>query len=203
MQLEQKKQKKKSALLKSAYTLFLKQGAEATSVGDITAEAGVAKGTFYLYFRDKQDIVSAVVNLVARQILEEAYLKMCAVRSGNFAEDIASLANAILDILERSRPLLAFVGRDFRFPSFREKMNRTGNPVWRSLRADLKQYAALSGIDEKELLRRIYCLVSMCGSVACAAVLDGEPADLPHMRPSILAIIRGSLPGNFPSSSSP
>ena len=92
---------------------------------------------------------------------------------------------------------------DFRFPSFREKMNRTGNPVWRSLRADLKQYAALSGIDEKELLRRIYCLVSMCGSVACAAVLDGEPADLPHMRPSILAIIRGSLPGNFPSSGSP
>lgn len=97
MNIELKKQKKKAALMQAAYTLFLKQGMETTSVGDITEAAGVAKGTFYLYFRDKQDIVTAVVVVVSRQILEEAYLKMCAVRTGDFAEDMTLLAGALLD----------------------------------------------------------------------------------------------------------
>ena len=82
MKIELKKQKKKAALMQAAYTLFLKQGTENTSVGDITTAAGVAKGTFYLYFRDKQDIVTAVIVVLSRQILEEAYLKMCAAPDG-------------------------------------------------------------------------------------------------------------------------
>ena len=51
--IEVNKQEKASRLLKSAYQLFLKQGIEKTTVSDITHNAGVAKGTFYLYFQDK------------------------------------------------------------------------------------------------------------------------------------------------------
>ncbi len=193
MQLELKKQKKKTALLKAAYTLFLKRGTEGTSVGDITSEAGVAKGTFYLYFRDKQDIVTAVVNLAARQILEEGYLRMCSGKTGFFPEDMVLLADALLDILERNRPLLSFIGRDFRFPAFREKMSLSHNMVWKSLGVQLHGYAVQTSQDERELLRRVYCLLSMCGSVACASVLEGEPLDMVHMRPSLLSIIRSSL----------
>ncbi len=193
MNIELKKQKKKAALMQAAYTLFLKQGMETTSVGDITEAAGVAKGTFYLYFRDKQDIVTAVVVVVSRQILEEAYLKMCAVRTGDFAEDMTLLAGALLDFFEDNKPLLRFIDRGFRWPAFREKMNVTGNAVWQSLRNDMRHHAQICGMNEDELVRRVYCLVSMCGSVAYSSIIRGEPEELAKLRPVICGIIRDSL----------
>ena len=51
--VDENKQLKLEALYKSAYDLFIEQGIEKTSVSDITKRAGVAKGTFYLYFTDK------------------------------------------------------------------------------------------------------------------------------------------------------
>ena len=50
--LEQKKAAKRKRLLDAAYTLFQEKGAANTTINDIVKEAKVAKGTFYLYFRD-------------------------------------------------------------------------------------------------------------------------------------------------------
>ena len=76
--IDENKQLKLGALLKSAYDLFLNQGIAKTSVHDITKNAGVAKGTFYLYFKDKYDLKDRLVAhqaellfLSAKQELDE------------------------------------------------------------------------------------------------------------------------------------
>jgi AcrR family transcriptional regulator len=48
-------------ILEGAERLFGQQGFHATSVSDITREAGVAQGTFYLYFDSKEAIFRALV----------------------------------------------------------------------------------------------------------------------------------------------
>lgn len=48
------------ALIQAAATVFAEKGVAATSVDDIVRAAGVAKGTFYLYFATKDDVVTAV-----------------------------------------------------------------------------------------------------------------------------------------------
>jgi AcrR family transcriptional regulator len=56
-------------ICKAALELFAERGFAATRVDDIARRAGVSKGTLYLYFRDKDDIFSAVVrNTVAPNI---------------------------------------------------------------------------------------------------------------------------------------
>ena len=47
--VELNKKKKQDALLNTAYQLFTEKGFQKTSISDIVNEAGVAKGTFYLY----------------------------------------------------------------------------------------------------------------------------------------------------------
>ena len=56
--VDENKHQKMDALFQSAYDLFLNQGIEKTSISDIAKKAGVAKGTFYLYFADKYEIRS-------------------------------------------------------------------------------------------------------------------------------------------------
>ncbi|MDV6938808.1 TetR/AcrR family transcriptional regulator [Pseudomonas aeruginosa] len=47
-------------LMAAAQQLFLDKGVDATTISDIVAAAGVAKGTFYHYFQAKTDILLAL-----------------------------------------------------------------------------------------------------------------------------------------------
>lgn len=51
---------RRCALVESAGALFVSKGVEATTVDDIAEAAGVAKGTFYHYFRSKSDLLDAL-----------------------------------------------------------------------------------------------------------------------------------------------
>ena len=51
--MESRKEQKRQSLLDAAYALFTEKGVAKTSVDEIVRGANVAKGTFYLYFHDK------------------------------------------------------------------------------------------------------------------------------------------------------
>ena len=55
--LKQQKEQKQGDLLNSAYQCFLTKGFAKTTIDDIVRRVQVAKGTFYLYFHDKEDIM--------------------------------------------------------------------------------------------------------------------------------------------------
>lgn len=58
-------EERRADLIKAALKLFRKKGFSDTAVSDIVNEAGVAQGTFYLYFGSKDDILAAVAKEVA------------------------------------------------------------------------------------------------------------------------------------------
>lgn len=63
---ERRKQARSGELLDAALELFVDKGYAATRLEDVAARAGVSKGTLYLYFADKEELLEAVVrgNLV-------------------------------------------------------------------------------------------------------------------------------------------
>ncbi|WP_134685827.1 TetR/AcrR family transcriptional regulator [Brevibacillus migulae] len=52
-------QERRNEILDAAIELFNTKGYEHTSVSDIVKKVGVAQGTFYYYFRSKEEIVNA------------------------------------------------------------------------------------------------------------------------------------------------
>src|SRR3569623_428192 len=52
---------KRACILDGAKRCFLQVGFEAASMNDITAEAGVSKGTLYVYFKDKEDLFKELI----------------------------------------------------------------------------------------------------------------------------------------------
>jgi len=59
----------RASLLAAAYEVFSRQGYQRTAVGEIAEAAGVSLGTFYQYFRDRADIMAALVGTGALDIL--------------------------------------------------------------------------------------------------------------------------------------
>ena len=66
------RKQKERVLLDAALLLFLSRGVEGVSVDDITRAAGVAKGSFYRYFKDQEALVEALV-LPTRTLMLDAF----------------------------------------------------------------------------------------------------------------------------------
>jgi len=62
-------EERREELMNAAQRLFLKHGVEPTTIEQITTGAEVAKGTFYLYFSSKEDVLGALRNRFGRELL--------------------------------------------------------------------------------------------------------------------------------------
>ncbi len=64
------RRKRVQDLIDAGLALFLQRGIEAVTIDEVAREAGMAKGNFYRYFRDKADLVEAVISPISSTTLE-------------------------------------------------------------------------------------------------------------------------------------
>ena len=69
---EERHRATRSLIVTTAHTLFVRNGADATSTEAILAEAGISRGALYHHFASKQDVVAAVYELEAAGAVERA-----------------------------------------------------------------------------------------------------------------------------------
>jgi AcrR family transcriptional regulator len=62
------KAERRQQILGAARDVFARRGYHQSTIDDIVAEAGVARGTFYLYFEDKRAIFSDLIDRFAQQL---------------------------------------------------------------------------------------------------------------------------------------
>jgi AcrR family transcriptional regulator len=87
-------EERREELMNAAQRLFLKHGVGPTTIEQITTGAAVAKGTFYLYFSSKEDLLAALRSRFGRQLL--ARIKTAVARNGedDWKGKLASWAEA-------------------------------------------------------------------------------------------------------------
>ena len=90
-------------LIDAGLTLFLERGIEAVTIDEVAREAGMAKGNFYRYFRDKADLVDAVIEPVGhttRTALDECHKQLTEVGGRDDAASVyAELGNRLAGAL--------------------------------------------------------------------------------------------------------
>jgi AcrR family transcriptional regulator len=109
---------RRSEIAAAAARLFAERGVANTAVSDIVKAAGVAQGTFYLYFESKDDVVLAVVDEMAGQMIGQihgaiesagstAVEKFLALRDVFIAADVDPASVQLADFMHRpeNRPL--------------------------------------------------------------------------------------------------
>ena len=170
--LEQKKAAKRKRLLDAAYTLFQEKGAANTTINDIAKEAQVAKGTFYLYFRDKTEIQED---------------------SACLADRVVSLVDYILEYFKQDPLTLSVLRRNFTWRPVLDAELHTSDPVLEQLRDTIRNSPAMQGRTEAEIINLVYVLMEMVGSVAYAAIIEHTPDDIDNMKPVLYDIIRKAV----------
>jgi AcrR family transcriptional regulator len=81
-------------LMGAAQHLFLKHGVSSTTIEQITSDAGVAKGTFYLYFSSKEDVREALRHRFAQNLLAGIKVAVAARPKDDWKGKLATWASA-------------------------------------------------------------------------------------------------------------
>lgn len=191
--LEEKKAEKRQRLLDSAWSCFIQKGISQTSISDICRGAGIAKGTFYLYFHDREDIAKALNTRITESLLKESFAYMCSHPADSFAERLIVMADYLMDLFEKDTDLILIIRRDFSWPFRAEEILGGSAKDMIPGYDEIAAYAENSGRPLAEVLSVIYCLVAMVISVSYDAIIERKPADLPAMRPVLRTIIRDCL----------
>ena len=88
---DQNRKEKVRGLEEAALRLFLERGLDGVTIDDITQACGVAKGTFYRYFDDKDALVESLLAPVREELVEA--LALCG-RALAAARDVPAMFDA-------------------------------------------------------------------------------------------------------------
>lgn len=97
---EEAKQETRRALIRAARDAFNEGGLDGPSLDAICERAGYTRGAFYVHFRDRDDLVAAVMEDTLREVVD-------GVIGGGDAGDLASTVSryvAVADLMRRSGP---------------------------------------------------------------------------------------------------
>ncbi len=108
------KKKKRDSLLNTAFDLFTNQGIANTSISNIVEQAGVAKGTFYLYFKDKYDLRDRLIRYKASEILGKAYTALEATALTTLEDKVLFIAGNVISQLSDSSRMTLILSKRFR-----------------------------------------------------------------------------------------
>ena len=192
--VDDNKKLKLTSMLDSAFQLFTDKGIAKTSISDIVESSGVAKGTFYLYFKDKFDIRNKLVVYQSTKVLKDAY-------EATMAQDIALplledkvvfFVGHVLDQLTARPDLINLISKNLSWGMLKQEASR---PLTEAEDFDLmtlfKITAKDSGIPEKKLEIMLYMIVEIVGSTCYSAILYQEPCDLDELKPHLFDTVRG------------
>jgi len=152
---------RRQAIVEAALKEFLEKGYAGTRIEDVTRRAGVAKGTMYLHFADKQALFEGMV----KEVLAPFRERMDAIKSRpDFSLRMLMGDDSVrgLDSVHRSRfgdVMRLVIAEGFRFPGvaefyFREFMS----PMLEQQQADLRQASKAGDLAVPELVDFPYLL---------------------------------------------
>jgi AcrR family transcriptional regulator len=181
------KRLKMAKLYDAAYELFTSNGVHNTVIDDIVKNAGVAKGTFYLYCKDKYDLVDKVILRKTSALLNGA-MESLKKQQENSPEPFSMQQNVLLvvDFLSgyfvKDPKFLELIFKNLSLPLF-EKLIYSDEmkTAWEGF---TKQFMRNGGSTEAAG-QRLYIIVSMVGSVLYNCIVLKGPYQFEEIKPEL------------------
>ncbi len=189
--LDEKKRRKRESLLDAAFSLFTSQGINNTSISDIVKNAHMAKGTFYLYFKDKFDIRDKLIASKATQLFRKATVQMEERDLPTFEDKVIFLADSVINQLNENKILLKFISKNLSWGVFHNVMI-TENEDARGDSFYDGYYGLLhmSGRKFRNPDLMLYMIVEMINSTCHNVILFQDPVTLEELKPELYSVIR-------------
>lgn len=189
--ITKKKNEKYTKILDTALGLFEKNGTHLVSIDEIVKGAGVAKGTFYLYFKDRYDLISTLIIEKASKymsLLSDEYKPR---DFGDVSTSVRHYIEYISDFLQKNKTLCILIEKN---------LNTCVNAVAQTKEGPIKElyekiFSELinCGVPEAEARAKLYLYIELIVSSCCNAIIRETPYTIEELKPHLCQIIESSI----------
>lgn len=187
--IDENKKQKREALLNTAYELFTTKGIHATAISDIVKRAGVAKGTFYLYFKDKYDIKNKLVAHKTHELFYNAGAAMDKAGVLGLEDQLIFIINHIIDSLVSDLPLLNFISKNLVMGALRSALI-TGEDADSDIYDRFLDMVAKDEYEYNDVDVMLFTIVELAGSAAYNSILYQEPIHIEEYKPFLYRTVK-------------
>ncbi|MBW9150163.1 TetR/AcrR family transcriptional regulator [Clostridium sp. CM028] len=191
---EMNKLKKKKSLYDSAYELFTTKGINDTAINDIVKGAGVAKGTFYLYFKDKYHIIDLIVLRKSSKVLKEAIEVSMNKEFEEFNDKVIFFVDYIIEYLREDKKLLRLIYKNLSWGIYRKVI---AEPLEYNEMKEIAKVFMDNIVSEtmciSEAEKILFMIIELTGSVCYSSIILEEPDTIDNMKPVLFKTIKKIL----------
>lgn len=189
--ITKKKNEKYTKILDTALGLFEKNGTHLVSIDEIVKGAGVAKGTFYLYFKDRYDLISTLIIEKASKYMSLLSDEYEPSDFGDVSTSVRHYIEYISDFLQKNKTLCILIEKN---------LNTCVNAVAQTKEGPIKElyekiFSELinCGVPEAEARAKLYLYIELIVSSCCNAIIRETPYTIEELKPHLCQIIESSI----------
>ncbi len=200
------KKQKKEALMNTAFELFTSKGINKTSISDIVEKAGVAKGTFYLYFKDKYDIRNYLISSKAEQLFLTAHKALDTTKIPEIEDQIVFIVDNCLNQLTENPSLLSFISKNLSWGVFKKALvDPESESDMNTMDMDeldsenfsfYKIYQYLINSSDRQFKDpeiMLFMIIELVSSTCYSSILYSEPCSIDELKPHLFKQVRHIL----------
>lgn len=190
------KEGKQNRLLNTAFKLFTEKGTKDTSIQEIVDNASVAKGTFYLYFKDKYEIRDILIVQKSQKLFSDALKSLRKNYILDFSDSIIYIINYVIDELTKNPLLLKFISKNLSWGVFNKTVLNLHD---KSMDSENSVYDLfIKGIKENNIKIEnpdvtLFMIIELVGSTCFNSILYKEPLPIDEYKPYLYKTIRGMI----------
>lgn len=150
----------------------------------------MAKGTFYLYFKDKYDIRNKLIAHKAKRVFSVAYEALSKTQLIEFEDRIIFLVDNIIEQFNTDKSLLNFISKNLSWGIFKNELTSSDddsfdldfNDIYTIFENSTKTYK------NPEIL--LFMIVEFVSSTCYSSILYSEPMNIEELKPYLFDAIR-------------
>lgn len=191
--IQENKEEKEHNLISAALKLFTEKGVKETSVQEITNEAGVAKGTFYLYFKDKYELQDYLIARKSKQLFNDAITALNKSDLKEFDDRIIFIIDHIIDHLTKNKLLLKFISKNLSWGLYNDKLFKLIDDESIGVQEFCLNEMKKSKVKIENPELKLYMIIELVSGIIFNSIMNSKPLPIKELKPYLYNEIRGML----------
>lgn len=177
-------------ILDATYDLFLERKTTDLPISDITERADVAKGTFYLYFKDKEALRNALIAEKSEALFRTALIALRAAEISAFDDQILFVINFVINELVAEPLILKLITKNLSLGVFNQSVQDyvalDDSDIMRALLAAAER----SGVQLRSPRVLLFMIIELTSSTCFSCILEQKPLPIEDYKPYLFETIR-------------
>lgn len=183
------KNDKRRRIEEAALRLFANEDFNKISIDQIVQDAHVAKGTFYLYFHDKVQLINHLIVKKSSSIIDEALMKAKEEQIEDKIEELIFLIDYVIEFFKANPSSIKMIQKNLSWSVIGGKLGDDNYEVVNHLE-DYIGFLITLGYSSQEAYQLIFMILELVSTVCYSSIVLKQPDTIEHLKPMLYTTIR-------------